>query len=213
MRLRILILFVLSCVVTAAVAGAAVAGSEMGSTTIPACEELLTVKEAELSMGEPFGGIIGREVIGSSTRGCSYVGGSKGSKLGHGLGVQYGPYADGRRLAREFAKAELCPISKEACKKLMTAASLQPDRKSFAALELALDQVGTTRRQPRGLDNPAFVWKPSRSLVPFAETAFVVVYITKTAALLEVTCSDLKSKSADVACAIRGAIRVESAVE
>ncbi len=212
MRSRILMLLTLTCVVASAAASLAVAGGEQTSTTIPACEQLLSVNEAELSMGEPFGGIIGRSVIGSSTRACSYVGGAKGSKLGHGLGVQYGPYLDGRRLAREFAKKDICPISKEACKKLMTAARLQPDRKSFAALELALAQVGYTRRQPRGLDNPSFVWKPSLSVAWLDETAFVVVYITKTANLIEVTCTDLASKSADVACAIRGAIRVESAV-
>ena len=152
-------------------------------------------------------------VIGSSTRACSYVGGAKGKKLGHGLGVQYGPYLDSRRLTREFAKTQICPISKAACTKLVTAATLQPDRKSFAGLELALGQVGTIRRQPRGLDNPSFVWTPSRSLPTLAETAFVVVYVTKTAEVIEVTCTDVASKSADVACAIRGAIRVESAVE
>jgi len=213
MRSRILILLALAWVLSAAVASAAVAGSKQTSTTIPACEQLLTVKEAELSMGEPFGGIIGRSVIGRSTRGCSYVGGVKGKKLGHGLGVQYGPYLDGRRLTREFAKKEICPISKAACTKLLSAATLQPDRRSFAAVELALAQVGAIRRQPRGLDNPSFVWTPSRSIAYLGETAFVVVYITKTADLMEVTCTDLASKSPDVACAIRGAIRVESAVE
>ncbi len=211
MRSRVLASFILSCVLAAAVAAAA-ASSEQRSTTIPACEELLTLKEAELSMGEPLGGIIGRTVVGS-TRGCSYVGGKKGSKLGHGLGVLYGPYLDSRRMAPEFAKKYICPISKEACKKFMTAATLRPDRKSFAALELALGQVGTTRRQPRGLDNPAFLWKPSISAASLDESAFVVVYVTKTADLIEVTCTDLASKRADVPCAIRGAIRVESAVE
>ena len=165
MRSRILILLTLTWVLsTAAAASTPAAGAERRST-IPACEELLSVKNAELVMGEPVAAILSRAVVGSSTRTCGYIGGRKAS-LGHGMLVSYGPYLDNRRMAPEFAKKYICPISKAACKKFLEAAKLQPDRRSFVGLELALRQVGYTRLQPRGLDNPAFVWKPSRSMAP-----------------------------------------------
>ncbi|MFN0153141.1 MAG: hypothetical protein ACKVUT_02080 [Gaiella sp.] len=212
MRSRILTLLALTCVITIAVATVAPAGAGREST-IPSCEELLTKKEAGLVMREPIAEILTRTVTGSSTRACGYFGGRPGAtKLGHGLYVSYGPYLDNRKMAPDFAKKYVCPISKAACKKFLEAAKLKPDRRSFAALELALRQIGITKLQPRGLDNPAFLWVPSRSLAPLDEEAFVVVYISKSAHLLQVGCSDTEHKTADVACAIRGAIWVETSV-
>ena len=166
--------------------------------------------EAALVMHEPVASILNREVVGS-TRGCAYVGGSK-KLLGHGVGVMWGPYADSRTMTSAFAAKVICPVSKAACSKLKTAATLRPDRKSFAAVEKALALIGTTRVQPRGLDNPAFVWKPSSRLAPLDETTFVVVYVVKSAHLLEVTCSDVATKTADTACAVRAASWVETNV-
>lgn len=212
MRSRMLTLLALTCVITIAVA--TVAPADAGrEAAIPSCEELLTKKEAGLVMLEPVAAILTRAVVGSSTRTCGYFGGAPGAKkIGHGLYVSYGPYLDNRKMAPEFAKKYLCPISKAACKKFLEAAKLQPDRRSFAALELALRQVGNTKLQPRGLDNPAFLWIPSRSLAPLDEEAFVVVYISKSARLLQVGCSDTEHTKADAACAIRGAIWVETSV-
>lgn len=116
MRSRVVILLTLTCLVAAGVASAATAGSQRRSD-IPACEELLTVRQAAASMGEPEAPIVNRQVVGS-TRVCAYEGGSKGRPLGHALGVNWGPYADVRKRVVPYAKTFICAESKAGCRKI-----------------------------------------------------------------------------------------------
>lgn len=176
---------------------------------IPACEEILSVPEAQVAMGEPAAFILNREVR-DDTRVCAYGGGSK-ARIGHGLGVNWGPYADFRKRAGGSAKKSICAESRAACQRLKDAVSLRRDRNSFAALEDALDRVGITRQLPAaGFDgSPAFVWKPSSALAPsgIEDAAWVFVYDAKSAHMLQVLCADVDAKAPDTACAIAAARR------
>jgi len=77
MRSRFLILITMTCSVLATATTTATAGSEQRSD-IPACQELLTRRQAEVAMGEPNAFIMRRKIKGRSTVNCVYAGGSKG---------------------------------------------------------------------------------------------------------------------------------------
>lgn len=207
MRSRLLILTALTCMVPVAVATAATGGTERRST-IPACEQLLPLSEAEIVLGEPKAIIIYRGVVGGSSRVCTYYGYAKGGgSPGHALQLEWGPYADRRKMIMPFAKKYICPVSKAVCGKLETAATLRPNLKSFAGLEKALGQVGVTKwlSDPSFDNNPAFLWRPSRSLPVVDEMAFVGVYVVKSGYVLQAGCTDARAREADTACARKAA--------
>ena len=74
--LRFLILVTVTGSLLAMVATIASAARQ-GPLDVPACEELLTVREAQVAMGERVAFILSREVR-DDTRVCVYAGGSKG---------------------------------------------------------------------------------------------------------------------------------------
>jgi hypothetical protein len=175
---------------------------------IPACEELLTVPEAQVAMGERVAFILNREVR-DDTRVCAYAGGSKAS-IGHSIGVNWGPYADLRKRAGGLAKKYICAESKDACQGIKNAISVRRDRISFVALEDALDHVGITRQLPaRAFDgSPAFVWKPSDALPSgINEATWVFAYDGQSAHMLQVLCTDTDARAPDTSCAIAAARR------
>ena len=182
-------------------AGAAI---ERRSGTIPACDELLTVRQALVAMGETVAGNVDREVV-RSTRMCSYNGGSKA--LGHGMGVAWGPYGDYRKGPFLGAKKYMCPVSKAACRNLEKAVRLRSNLNSFAFWAEALDQVGTAKRLPSSAfeRNPAFFWIPSEALAPLDQAAWVFVYDVKSAHLLQISCTDTAEMTPDTPCAIAAA--------
>lgn len=206
MRSRLLILSTLACIVLTVVASTATGGTDRRST-IPSCEQLLPVFEAEIVLGEPKAAIIDRAVVGGSTRTCAYAGFSKGA-IGHSLELEWGPYADRRKMIAPFAKKYICPVSKAACSKLQTAATLKPNTKSFAGLEKALRQVGVTRwlSDPAFDRNPTFVWRPAGQLAPLDQMSFVAVYVVTSGKVLQVGCTDNAAKEADTACARKAAV-------
>jgi len=205
MRSRFPILTTLACTVLAVVATTATGSTERRST-IPSCEQLLPLFEAEMALGEPKAAIIGRAVLGGTTRACAYAGFSKGA-IGHSLELEWGPYGDRRKMIAPFAKTYICPVSKAACSKLQTAATLKPNLKSFAGIEKALRQVGVTKwlSDPAFDRNPTFVWRPARQLAPMDQMSFVAVYVVKSGKVLEVGCTDNVAKEADTGCARKAA--------
>jgi len=209
MRLRFLILITVTGSMLATVTTMARAASQLRSD-IPACEELLTVRQAAVSMSESKAFIVNRQVR-DSTRICAYGGGS--NKLGHALGVNWGLYADVRKRAVSFAKQSICAESKAACRKVKEAVGLRSDLRSFAALRDALEQVGiTTRLRWADLEgNPAFVWRPSDALAASAldQAAWVFVYDVDSASMLQVLCTERtdQTQTPDTRCAIAAAKR------
>ena len=210
MRSRILILLSLTFVVAAAAATSALATSSVRRSAVP-CGQLLTEGEAGSAMHEPNASLLTSKLVGSRTWECDYTGGSK-TKLGHAIDVLWGPYSDSRAMAPGFAKKYLCPVSKAACAKFVRAATLKPNLTSFLATEKALALFGATKTPVRTIDNPAFAWKPSSSLAPLDQEAFVGVYIVSSAHFVQVGCTDLVSKTADAQCAVRVASWVEESV-
>ena len=207
MRLRFLILITVTGSMLATVTMTARAASQHRSE-IPACEELLTVRQAAVSMSESKAFIVNRQVV-DSTRICVYAAGSKA--VGHSLAVNWGPYADVRKRAVSFAKMSICAESKAACRKVKEAVGLRSNLKSFAALRDALAQVGITSRL-RWADlegNPSFVWRPSEDLAASAldQAAWVFVYDVDSASMLQVFCTDTTDKTPDAPCAIAAAKR------
>lgn len=179
---------------------------------IPACEELLTVRQARVAMHEPTAFILSRQVEGS-VRACYYAGGSPGSKkVGHSIGVNWGPYAEFRKW---FGKGELteamCDASADACKAIKDAAKQRSNLKSLGAVVKVLGRVGTVRNL-RGLafkgSPPAFVWLPSDDLAPLDELAWVLAYDVRSAHLLGVSCTSISHKAPDAKCAITAARQV-----
>jgi hypothetical protein len=207
MRWRFLILITVA--VSFAMVASAASATRQGQSDIPACEEILTVQEAQAAMGERVAFILNREVR-DDTRVCAYAGGTRAS-IGHGVGVNWGPYADVRKRAGGLAKKFICKQSKLACRRMDEAMSLRRDRASFAALEDALDHVGITRQlSARAFDgSPAFVWKPSNALASseLEEAGWVFVYDAKSAHMLQVLCTDIDARAPDVPCAIAAAKR------
>jgi hypothetical protein len=200
-RVLILIIVTGSLLAMATTAGAV-------RMVIPACEEILTVHEAQVAMGERVAFILNREVR-DDTRTCAYAGGSKAA-IAHGLGVNWGPYADFRKRGGGSGRKSICAESKAACQRLKDAVNLRRDRSSFAALADALDLVGTIRRLPPAAfdGNPAFVWTPSDALPSgINEAAWVFVYDAKSAHMLQVLCADIDAGTPDSACAIAAAKR------
>lgn len=208
MRSRILILITLTCVLTAAVASAAVAGSERRSD-IPACEELLTLRQAAAAMGEPYAFIVGRAVDGSSTRRCDYGGGATGAGVGHAIDVSWGPYADYRKRLQSSGKKFICPVSKDACRNIAKAVKAKSNRLSFAFFERAVEQVGSAKPlQSAAFEgNPAILWVPDKAMAPLDELSWMFVYISQSASLLAVSCADnvATTPTPDTRCAIAAA--------
>ena len=178
---------------------------------IPACEEVLTAREAGVAMAEPIAFILNRQVRGL-TRVCAYAGGVKGApKLGHGLGVNWGPYSDVRKRTPALANAQLCPVDVDACRDLKLAVKVTPDRRSFTRIAEALAQVGRVRTLPAAGFNgsPAFLWLPGRELSAslIDKAAWVLVYDPGSASMLQVLCSDTAAEEPDAACAVSAARR------
>lgn len=201
--MRYLLLAAAVSVSVLAVGDAAAARS--GSTAVvPACEQLLSVHQAELAMNEPHAFVLYRAVQGA-TRTCDYAGGTKGG-VRHSLMVEWGPYADYRKQVGPFASS-ICAVSKTACAKLAAAVKLQPDSKSFAGLIAAVSQVGSEKRlrSPEYDMNPAVVWIPAKTLAPLDQLAWVFVYVVRSRSLVVGSCTDNTDTSPDVHCALAGA--------
>lgn len=177
-----------------------------GPADIPACEELLTVRQAKVAMRETTAFILGRQVEGQ-TRLCYYAGGSTGA-IRHSIGVHWGPYADARKW---MAAGELtngaCAWGKDACRALKNAAKLRSNLKSFAALADALDRVGSAKRlqAPAFEGNPAVLWVPSEKLETLDQLAWVFVYDVRSAHLLLISCTSTDDKAADIPCSLAAA--------
>jgi hypothetical protein len=177
---------------------------------IPACEELLTVRQARAAMREPKTLLVDRRVEGG-VRVCYYAASQKRS-YGHVIAVNWGPYAEFRKW---FGKGDLteatCDVDADACQALKRAAKQRSEVQSFAGLLKALDQVGNTNRR-RALafkgSPPAFVWIPSHALTPLDLSAWVLAYDVKSAHLLVVSCTDNADRAPDAPCAIAAAKRV-----
>jgi hypothetical protein len=203
--MRFLSLITLTVLVLAAAATAATGATERRSD-IPACEELLSKHEAALAMHQATAEIISRSVVGSS-RQCAYAAFSKSGAV-KSLELEWGPYAARRTMAAPWANKYLCPVSKAACSKFKTAATLKPNATSFTGIEKALALVGVTKwLHDSGFDgNPAFVWLPGSRLAPIDELAFVAVYVKSSGNTLQVGCTDNHTKTADPMCARRAAM-------
>jgi len=208
MTLRILVMIILTGSMLAMVTTKASAARQV-LADIPACEELLTVGEAQVAMGERVAFILNREVR-DSTRVCAYAGGSKGS-IGHSIGVNWGPYTDVRKRAGGLAKKFICAANDKACQRINEAVSLRKDRASFAALADGLDHVGFVKLLPAAAfkGSPAFLWKPGNALASSGldEAAWAFVYDAKSAHMLQVLCTDTDANAPDTACAIAAAKR------
>jgi hypothetical protein len=206
------ILVGLTCSIIASVAATATAAS-VQRTDIPACEELLTVRQAAVVMGERVAAIINRQVMGN-TRVCAYYGGSTGATgaIGHSVGVNWGPYTDVRKRTPALANDFICPVDADACQALKNSVKLGSNSKSFAAIEKALDDVGKTRKLPAAAfaGNRAFLWLPSRALPQMDEGAWVFVYAAESKSMLQVLCTDTVAKAPDVTCAIAAAKEANS---
>ena len=188
----------------------AAGGSRAPASTIPACEEILSPHQAAVAMGNDKAAVVGRAVVYGSTRQCNYVGANTGSVLHHSMLVEWGPYLERRKSMASF-EAEICPVSKAACRMLAKAALVQPNTKSFQGVALALAQVGTIRWVHSSLFDykPTFTWTPTGDLTPLDQLAWVLMYDPKTASLLEVLCTDNTTKTADSPCAVAAAWRAE----
>ena len=206
MRPRFMILIALTCSVLASVTTTATAGSDQRSA-LP-CNEYLTIRQAAVAMGEPIAFILSREFTGSTLT-CIYSGGKKGAKkFGHGLTVNWGPYADVREAFESGeGKRLICAAIRNACRSLKEAAGLRSNLKSFASLGKALAQVGIAKRlQSSAFEgNPALVWKPSQEVAPLDLLAWVFVYVVKFEKLLLIDCTDTTDETADTPCAIAAA--------
>ena len=101
MRLRLVIPIALVGSALAAGAVTARAASERGFFNLPSCVDLLTAREAADAMGEPKALVGG--VTEGKTRRCVYAGGAHGSRVGHELVVEWGPYDDFRTSPRTAA--------------------------------------------------------------------------------------------------------------
>jgi hypothetical protein len=207
---RPVVLSLLACVV-AAMTGVATSGAQAErQMVIPACEELLMPFEQKLAMNEKESSVLHRAVRGH-TRICVYLGGSPGGGE-HSVEVEVGPYTDFRQHVAYLDRTVVCPVSKAACGKVMTAAKLVPAAKSFSALASALKQVGTTRWVDSVMydHNPAFVWLPTIS--PLDRLAMVAVYVPKTDQVIQVACTETDAREPDLHCALKAAEFVHTAI-
>jgi hypothetical protein len=198
----------LTLAVLATVATAATAGREQRSD-IPACEDLLTLRQAKAVLREPHAFILLREVVGT-TRNCDYAGGSKGPVV-RTLGVTWGPWAELRQRAGSFAKNYICPASKGACRDMTKVVTSRRNLDSFKYLERALAQVGTTNRlrSPVFEGNPVLVWRPSEATgAAVSRAAWVFAYDVNTTNLLETFCTDNTVGTPDASCSIAGVEQV-----
>ena len=184
-------------------------GANQQRSDIPACEELLPLRQAAAAMGEPFALILLREVQGS-TRTCDYTGAKKRALPTHSILVSWGPYTPDARKQLTSSDGIVCRHPRSpACTKLVTAFTLRPNLKSFYGVEKALAQSGATKR-PQGNafdvgNNPAFVWLPGKDLAPLDQLAWALVYDVKSAHLLVTACGNNSARTADYRCAIDAA--------
>src|SRR5205814_1407481 len=158
MRARFSILVAVTCSVVATTAATA-NGAREGRADVPACEELLSVRQAKEVLREPLADILTREVVGT-TRNCDYIGGKKNAPVQRTLGITWGPWAELRKRAPSFAKSTVCPVSKSACQDMKKVATTRRDLDSFKYLEQALSKAGNVRRlrSPVFEGNPVLVW-------------------------------------------------------
>ena len=208
MRARFSILVAVTCSVVATTAATA-NGAREGRADVPACEELLSVRQAKEVLREPLADILTREVVGT-TRNCDYIGGKKNAPVQRTLGVTWGPWAELRKRAPSFAKSTVCPVSKSACQDMKKVATTRRDLDSFKYLEQALSKAGNVRRlrSPVFEGNPVLVWRPSDATGAAAAMGWVLAYDVNSASLLETFCTDSTVNTPDVACAIAAAERV-----
>lgn len=203
---RTLAVCALGCTLLA-VAALAARGADEERADIPACEELLSVRQAANAMGDPLGFVVDRAVYGR-TRYCVYAGGRKGAGGGirHSIGLFWGPFYDARKwlLSGEGNKL-VCGADKEACRYLKQATTLPPtSEKTFLALGKALSRVGrATVSYPSAFDeNPVIRWVPSASLAPMDQEAWVLVYTLGSYDLLAVSCTANAAEEPDMPCAL-----------
>lgn len=199
------ILLTLGCLVCASVTTTSAATSSQGAD-IPACEELLTARQAAAAMNVPTAVIALRKVYGN-TRYCSWFGAAGEGKLDRSVGVKWGPYADFRKVAAENGKPLTCAVSSTACATLKRSLKATSNRVSFSLFAQALDHVGTARLLPSSAfgGNPAFAWVPSEEWVAesrLGPTSWV--FVLDSGELLSALCGEVDGQP-DPSCAIQAA--------
>lgn len=176
---------------------------------VPACEELLTKRQAADAMDVEEAVIALREVYGN-TRYCSWFGAPQGAqRIQRSVAVKLGPYADFRRRTAENGRKLTCATSAAACKALDRALKVKSNLASFAYFGAALDKIGVAKRLPSSAmgGNPAFIWDPNDEWIResgLGPTMWVFVYLVKSQSLLSILCGSVGEPPTQ-RCALAGA--------